>query len=139
MFFDFVFYLAAKFYADNKEKGALGTGVTVVSALQTFNALTVWFAIVLMYFPKEYLLKVVSVGIYFIFFIYNYRRYIYQEKHSITVIHDKWLKKKKAAQKEIKTGVLLYIIISIISVLGVAIYLGSKNNRLPLFFSCSTS
>ncbi len=127
MFFDFLYYLAAKFYASNKEKEALGTGVTVVSALQTFNVLTVWFLILALYYPKEYLLKIVSVGIYFVFLIYNYRRYFYQEKHSATVIQDKWLEKTKAAQKEIKTSVLLYAIISLISFFGVVTYFGLKN------------
>jgi hypothetical protein len=54
---------------------------------------------------------------------------LYKEKHSITVIENKWHEKTKAERKEIKIGVLLYIIVSIISIAGIATYSGSKNTR----------
>ncbi|RAJ06716.1 hypothetical protein LX64_01843 [Chitinophaga skermanii] len=129
MFFDYLFYLVAKFYARNREKETEGTSITVVSLLQTFNLLTIWFIIIAIYYPQEYLLKIVSVGIYFFFLIFNYIRFFYREKHLPSVIHDKWLKESKKSQKEIKLTALFYVVISIVSFLGVVVYMGLKNTH----------
>jgi hypothetical protein len=129
VFFDYAYLLVAKFYARHEGRDSLGTSAIVVSALQAFNVWTILVVVMVTYYPNENLLKIFFIGSYFLIYIRNCRRWYRQEEHSATAIEEKWRKKRRSEQREIKSKVLWYVLLSVISLLSVVLYLGKKNSH----------
>ncbi|ATL47524.1 hypothetical protein COR50_10290 [Chitinophaga caeni] len=128
LFFDFLYYLSYKLYSSYNEKGAESTSVSVVGGLQTLNVTTVIMLITWWSDRKAHFNILLGVALFVVFEVYNYRRFLYQKKHSVDVIENKWINKTEASRNQVKAIVVLYIVISIVSFFGLAIYIGSKNN-----------
>jgi hypothetical protein len=121
-FFDYLYYKACKLYA--KEDGAALSGVVVVAVLQMFNLLAFFFLMDIILKRKLPLNKIMVLLILAILVILNGIRY---NKITYAILDEKW--KNEIESKKIKHQllVLLYVSVSVISGVGLAIYLGSLN------------
>jgi len=128
IFFNFLYYLSCKLYLSFNEKGAESTSVSVVGGLQTLNVMTGIMLILLFNTSKVHINVLLGIGLFVVLEIYNYRRYFYQEKHSVQMIENKWLEKSEASRSQMKTMLFLYVVGSVVSFFGLAIYIGSKNS-----------
>jgi len=128
VFFDFLCYSIDQVYR-NFRKGSDGSpdfsaGI-VVSALQTFNIMTVVMALS-MIVHEQYLSKPFALAVFGVLIIINYIRYIQIEKFSIDSIKKKWDMKSIDYQKDSKFFQGLYVILSVVFVFALAIYLGQN-------------
>jgi hypothetical protein len=130
VFFDFLHYLIFKYYSGFKEKGALSTAAGIVGGFQTINVISVIMLFLLPQKQKVEIEKWVGVVLFFVFQISTYIRYIYKENHSINVIEHKWLDKTASYRKQMRIFLFIYGAISILGFFGLAIYLGSRNQKL---------
>ena len=124
-FFDFLYYKIYKFYS-SKEKGAEVTSAGVVGFLQSINLLTLVMLFYAFFFKDAKIQAFVFIVPVIAFQVTTYIRYIYKEKHSIRIVEKKWLDMPGDYQDRFSIVQAIYIILSAVCFLGLAIYLGSR-------------
>jgi hypothetical protein len=125
VFFDYLFYAVYKFYATFNEKSAESTSAGIVGGLITMNVLTFGMLIEYLTGNNAAINKLTIIGVFLFFQVCTYIRYLYRSNHSIGVIEIKWNKKSKSQRASIETSLFLYVLLSIVSLFGLAIYIGS--------------
>ena len=122
-FFDYVYYKACKTYA--KENGAALSGVVVMAALQMLNILTILFFICVALKTKGLISKLLIIILYVSLLILNGLRY---NKITYSILDEKWGMELKGEKTKHQLVVILYVCVSFILCVGLAIYLGSKKD-----------
>jgi hypothetical protein len=119
-FFDNVFYHISKVYHRTSEKSPEGTGIIVLSIVQIFNIFTITTLYSYYTSHKIELGKPLMILLYTALVVLNYIRYIYKDGHSYLVM---------SQEKEHLNGyfALIYILASIFSIIGLAIFLGGRH------------
>jgi hypothetical protein len=125
LFFDYLHYSIYKFYS-KKEKGAASSAAGIVGGFQAANVLTILMLVSIFVRQKTFINKFLAIGLFMIFQVFTYIRYIYKDNNSVSIIEAKWLSEPESARKRKGTYLWLYGLISVISFLGLAIYLGLK-------------
>jgi Ca2+/Na+ antiporter len=126
-FFDCLYYRIAKFYASYHEKGAESSSSGIVGGFMTLNVMTIVMLYMVVFEPKPYFDKLIVIVLFVIFQIYAYVRYSYKDNHSVDLIEQKWLSKSESYRRQFSILLFLYGAISIVLFIGLAIYLGSRN------------
>ena len=127
IFFDFLYYSIFLFYSNYNEKGAASTSAGIVGGLQALNILTGIMLYQLLFGERTYIDKLFVVGLFIVFQVLTYYRYIYKDIRSIEVMDKKWSAKSMAFRKQMGKLLFVYVAISIIGCFGLAIYLGGRN------------
>ena len=122
-FFDYVYYKACKIYA--KENGAALSGVVVMAALQMLNILTILFFICVALKTKGLISKLLIIILYVSLLILNGLRY---NKITYSILDEKWGIEPKGEKTKHQLIAILYVCVSFILCVGLAIYLGSKKD-----------
>ena len=122
-FYDFLFYFIYNFYA-GKEKGAASSSAGIIGGLQAMNVLTVVMIYSFFISPEEFFNAIIVIVVFLFFQITTYIRYIYKDG-VVEKIKDIWLKKNDAEQTRIRFLSFLYIFLSLVFSIGLAIYIGS--------------
>lgn len=126
-FFDYLYYRIYLFYSGKKSAKSSSAGI--VGGFQAANVLTIIMLVLLGLNHKVNINKILVIVIFIILQITSYIRYILLENNSITTIEEKWLSKTELWRKRMKTCLFIYGAVSIISLFGIAIYIGSENSR----------
>lgn len=124
-FYDILYYSIYKFYAKYKKDSAESTAAGIVGGLQAANVLTVLMIISIYLRNKEVFNKLIIILLFIVFQVVTYVRYIFKENNSVNIIEGKWLSKSQLWQNKKKMYIGIYIFLSIIFLLGVAMYLGT--------------
>ena len=122
-FFDYVFYIVCKRYSNTNSSSAEGTAFCIVSVLQGFNLISCLLIFELIKEDKTLLNKLLIICIMIGLFIINYIKYIYKENNNFEIMKERWGNQIEPNKISLVT---LYIILSVILVLGLSIYIGSK-------------
>ncbi len=125
VFFDYLFYGVYTIYSSYNEKSAESISAGIVGGLLTMNVLTIDMVIRLLSGNKAPLNELYIIGLFLVFQVVTYIRFLYRSNHSIGVIEEKWNKKSKSQRASIETSLFLYVLLSIVSLFGFAIYAGS--------------
>ena len=125
LFFDYLCYLIYKLYS-RKEKGSASSAAGIVGGFQAANILTALMLVAILLKQKSFINKFLVIGLIIIFQAFTYIRYIYRDNNSVGAIEKKWLTESESARKRIGAYLWLYGLTSIISLFGLAIYLGSN-------------
>lgn len=125
VFIDYLFYGVYKIYSSYNEKSAESISAGIVGGLLTMNVLTIDMVIRLLTGNKAPLNELYIIGLFLVFQVVTYIRFLYRSNHSIGVIEEKWNKKSKSQQAPLETSLFLYVLLSIVSLFGFAIYIGS--------------
>jgi flagellar biosynthesis protein FlhB len=124
-FFDYVFYRVCKAYSSTKDSSPEGTAFCVVAGIQGFNIFSCFMIVEVVKQHKSILKSIIVIFIAVILLVFNYVRYIYYENNNYQILREKWGNEKHKSINGIL--VLLYVIISTLSCIGLAIFLGTKN------------
>ena len=122
-FFDYVFYIVCKRYSNTNSSSAEGTAFCIVSALQGFNLISCLLIFELIKEDKTLLNKGLVICTMIVLFILNYIKYIYKENNNFEIMKERWGNQIEPNKIALVT---LYIILSVVLVLGLSIYIGSK-------------
>jgi hypothetical protein len=125
-FFDYLHYSIYKFYAGFGEKGALSSAAGIVGGFQAANVMTLILLFFLTQKEKMKIDKLVVIALFIVFQVYTYIRYVYKESHSISVIEQGWLGKTPGYRKGMSVFLFIYGAVSVIALLSLAVYLGSR-------------
>jgi len=123
-FFDYVFYKACKFYDRGKPENAGIPGLSILVLLQVCNLLSILFLISIVIENRNILSKLLVISICVFLFIANGVRY---NKHPYETLKERWDSEQEDKRTKRQLFVLFYIIISVVSFIGLAIWLGGKN------------
>jgi len=127
--FDLSFYLITRFYAGFKEKSPASTAATIVGGLQTMNIFTgIMLAAVVLEKKRIFQEVFILLGTFFVLEVISYTRYIHKGEKLIARIEETWLQKSDVQKTRWRLSVAIYISASVISFIGLAIYLGSQAN-----------
>lgn len=126
LFFDFLFYRICKFYLKFGEKGAESSSAGIIGGLQALNLLTIDMIVESQLNEKVRINVFLVIGLFLIFQIYSYIRYIYNGKNSVEMIEKKWLNKTESQRERFIVFQYIYIGLSVLCCFGLAIYLGSR-------------
>lgn len=126
IFFDFLFYNIYGFYKGFREKGAESSSATIIGGLLAGNLLTIYFMVLAILADDSKIGNPLIVSLFVIFQALTYIRYIYRKTNSVDVLEKKWLDRSELYRKRSVVFQYVYVITSIISIFGLAIYLGSK-------------
>ena len=127
IFFDFLYYSIYRFYSDYNEKGASSTSAGIVGGIQTMNILTGIFIFQLLFRKEAHMDGLLVVGLFVVFQVSTFYRYIIKDNRSPEVMEKKWSNKSVAFQRQMIAVLFLYVAISVIGCFGLAIYIGSRN------------
>jgi hypothetical protein len=123
-FFDYIYYKVCKAYASVKDSGPEFTAACVVALMQYLNFFSCFELIELIKHDKTILNKfIVIIGMAF-FLVFNYIRYVYSEKNNYDVLKTRFEDELNSYRKGVL--VTIYIIVSTVLAVGLAIYIGSK-------------
>ncbi len=125
-FYDYLFYIIYKFYAKHKDSGAETTSATIVAGLQSANILTLLMVASIYYRNKEMLNNIVAIILFIIFGFFTYIRYVYKEKNNYKAIEVRWKGETEFSRERKELFSFAYLILSVVSLFGVAAYLGSQ-------------
>lgn len=126
IFFDFTYYLLFRLYSNFNEKGAESSSSGIVGGLQAFNVLTI-LQLLSWHFKKNIgVNNAVGIFLFLAFQIFTYIRYFYINKFSITAIENRWLKKSELFRRRFKYAFAFYVVFSIISMVGLALFSSSQ-------------
>lgn len=126
IFFDFLFYNIYRFYSGYKEKGAESSSAGIIGGLQTVNLLILYELILLIQANNGKMKLPFVIALLAFFQVYTYIRYIYKESNSVQILERKWLNKTESYRKQSIFLQYIYVSLTIIAFLGLAIYLGSQ-------------
>ncbi|TXJ27077.1 MAG: hypothetical protein E6Q24_09130 [Chitinophagaceae bacterium] len=126
IFFDFLFYNIYRFYSRHKEKGAESSSAGIIGGLQTVNLLILYELILLIQANNGKMRLPFVIALLAFFQVYTYIRYIYKESNSVQILERKWLNKTESYRKQSILLQYIYVSLTIIAFLGLAIYLGSQ-------------
>lgn len=91
------------------------------------NVMTITMLYMMVFEQKPHFDKFIVIILFLIFQVYTYIRYTYKDNHSVNLIEQKWQSKTDSYKKQVGVLLFLYGAISVIAFLGLAIYLGSRN------------
>jgi hypothetical protein len=123
-FFDYIFYLIYTFY--KKEKGSASSSAGIVGGLQAFNVISFYFLYLILFAPYAGISKMYFILVLLVFQVTTYIRYIYREDNSVEVIKKRWQDLSEPSKTRIRLLLFVYILISVVSFFGLAIYLGES-------------
>jgi Ca2+/Na+ antiporter len=125
-FFDFTYYFISKIYSKAGEKGHQFSATAILSGSLTMNVFTV-LEIFALYFQSHnfFLSKILLIFIYLLFQICFYIRYLRNTNYSLDKIETEWKTKLDKTKIKYRFFCLLYVVLSIIIPIGLAIYIGS--------------
>lgn len=124
-FFDYLFYRIAFAYFNTKDTSPEFAAVCIVSVMQSFAILDFIMLLAIAKHDKTVLNLTIVIAVCVFFLVFNYIRYIYQEKITYAVLKERWENESKKSEKGI--AVLFFVIVSTVIFFGLAIYVGSKN------------
>jgi len=124
-FFDYLYYGIRKFYDEYKESGSGFSAIAVIALTQALNIFTVYFLYCVISETKVNVNKLIYLALYFSFIILNVIRY---SKLDPEITKEKWENKKEKQKVLIRALLVLYVVLSIGLFLGLAIYIGNRNN-----------
>lgn len=125
-FYDYLYYVIYKFYAKYKNSNAETTSATIVAGLQSANVLTFVMIASLYFHNKEIVNKLVAIILFLIFGFFTFIRYVYKEKNNYKAIELRWNEENELSRKRKEAFSFAYLILSLLSFFGVAIYLGNQ-------------
>lgn len=126
-FFDLIFYHSYGFYVKHKDKGAVSTAATIIGGLQAMNVIMLLMVLALISKSKVYFSNTLAIiGLIIFFQITTYIRYVYKETITPEIIKKRWATKTDSQKIQLRSLMVVYILLSSIGFLGLAIYLGSK-------------
>jgi uncharacterized membrane protein len=125
--FDFLYYSLYRFYSDFNEKGASSTAAGIVGGIQAVNILIGIFLYKLLFRKEAHIDGLLGIGLFVVFQIFTYYRYIYKDFRSIEVMEEKWSSKSTTFRRQMSTILFFYVAISVVGCFGLAIYIGSRN------------
>jgi hypothetical protein len=123
-FFDYIFYLIYTFY--KKEKGSASSSAGIVGGLQAFNVISFYFLYLVLFAPYAGISKMYFILVLLVFQVTTYIRYIYREDNSVEDIKKRWQDLSESSKTRIRLWLFIYILISVVSFFGLAIYLGES-------------
>jgi hypothetical protein len=126
-FFDYLYYGFRKFYG-KYESGPGFSALAVVTLTQILNILTVYILYCLITQTKANTgkLQLTSLALYISVLILNIVRY---RKLDPDIIKEKWENKKEKQKIILRTLLFLYVVLSFVVCVGLAIYVGNRNNE----------
>jgi hypothetical protein len=127
IFFDFTYYLLFRVYSAFNEKGAESSASAVVGGLQAFNVLTVLLIISLCFHKNIGVNVLAGILLFLAFQVFNYIRYFYISLFSITEIEIEWGKKSELYRRRFKYACGFYVILSVVSMVGLAVYFSCQS------------
>lgn len=122
--FDYLYYSTCKFYAKTDKDGAGLSGLAVVALMQSFNLLSIDIIIELWFHRNFAIGKPSIIGLGILLLIMNGVRY---NKLNCPVLKEKWDSEAENTAIRKRVWVFLYILISSILCISLAIYVGSKH------------
>jgi formate-dependent nitrite reductase membrane component NrfD len=125
IFFDYLFYGVQKFYGKNKDSGPGLSALIVITLTQILNILTVYVLYCLITQTKVNISKLIAVVIYLSVLILNVKRY---SRLDLEKLKEKWENKNEKQKTTIRAFVVLYVFLSFALGIGLAIYVGNRNN-----------
>jgi len=126
-FFDLIFYHLYKFYAKYKKRGAMSSAAGIIGGFQAMNVMMLLMVLALIYQTKIYFSNTPSmIGLIIFFQITTYIRYVYKETITPEIIKERWVSKTDSQKIQLRSFMVVYILLSSIGFFGLAIYLGSK-------------
>ena len=124
-FFDYVYFIACNYYANQNRSNPGITALITVSFLQMLNILLFIFSFTLLLPHKPSLNKYLLGGVISLtLLILNGIRY---NKKNFEVLKQVWGNEENNKRKKRQTLIVIYIVLSLILCFGIAGYLGSKN------------
>ena len=123
IFFDYLYYSVRKFYTEYKESGPGFSALAVITLTQILNILTVYILYCLITETRVHINKLAFLALYLSVLILNVVRY---SKLDPDIIKEKWENKKENQKIILRTFLLLYVVLSFVVCVGLAIYVGSK-------------
>jgi len=123
-FFDYIFYRICKAYKGTSDKSPDTAASAIISIIQIMNICSILMLIELNIQEKTLLNKADGIVIILFILIFNHIRYLYRDNNSYNTLQLRWLNDRQEFKKGVL--VLMYILLSIIISLGLAIILGSK-------------
>jgi len=124
-FFDYLYYGVRKFYDQNKDSGSGWSALAVMTLTQSLNILTFYLLYCIINETKPNISKLIFVAIYFSILILNIVRY---SKLDPDRIKEKWNNKNEKQKTTIRAFVVLYVFLSFAVCVGLAIYVGNRDN-----------
>lgn len=125
VFFDYLYLKVYKFYSSFNDKSAQSTAAAIVGGLITMNILTLLFFIDFILDNNALTSEWLIIFLFLFFQVITYYRYLYQEKHSVTVIENKLSELPKSKKETIKIIHFIYWVVSLVLFFGSAIFIGS--------------
>jgi hypothetical protein len=123
-FFDYVFYKVSKGYSKTIDSNPYMAGVSVLSAVQSFNLISILFLYSVMKHDKSIVSKLLFATICIVLVVVNYIRYIYKENRNYDIMNKRWSDESKKKLKGFL--IIVYILLSTFLFFGLAIYLGKQ-------------
>jgi glucan phosphoethanolaminetransferase (alkaline phosphatase superfamily) len=123
-FFDYVYYKACNFYKKETPGSQGVSGLTIMAVVQLFHIFTCFFLITIFLKRKIHFNKLFIVGLCILLLVLNGIRY---NKLTYSILKEKWDNEDRNTKQRKQALVLLYIILSIILTISLAIYVGSKD------------
>jgi hypothetical protein len=123
-FFDSVYYKCCALYA--KEGTDVGvSGLALLAMMQLFNIMTIDFIISIQLKKDSLLGKVSIIIVYIVLLVLDGLRY---NKLPNTMLKERWDGESESKKAKTQLLVLLYVTVSTISCVGLAIYIGSNRS-----------
>jgi hypothetical protein len=122
--FDYLYYRICRAYSHSRSTSPEATSACIVALIQTFNIVSILMLIGIMRHDKKIISKTFAVGIFLMFLVFNYIRYVYKTTNDFKVMSERYNNEINRTTKG--TYVLLYIIVNFGLFLGLAIYGGSQ-------------
>ena len=126
-FFDYLFYKVCEFYRkrEKDDSGFRFEALAIVMGMQGFNLLSLLFFIELLshkkiIIPKVYLIIFAAVLLIMNGIMHNSNKYNY------AILKEKRKNEEEKLKKKKENRIIVYIILSTVLFLGLAIYLGTK-------------
>ena len=123
-FFDYIFYRVCKAYSRTKDSSPEGAAISIVSVMQCLNIFSIFMLIEILRKDKIFISTFFVVIFVTAFMVLNYIRYIYKNTNNYNIMVEIWKNETKKFQKGIL--VVIYIVVSFLLTLGLAIYSGNK-------------
>lgn len=123
-FFDYIFYRVCKAYSRTKDSSPEATASCIVAIMQSLNILSILMLIAILINDNSFISKTLIVFFTVASMIFYYIRYIYHGENNYKELEKKWMNETKKFKKGI--FVVIYIVLSFLLTLGLAIYSGNK-------------
>ena len=126
VFFDYIWYRVYSYYNSKNDTTAILSASFTLSLGQTSNILSILFPINYFYNDILILNKTMLLCIGFAILFLSFFRF---RKKKIAILNDKWENESSVQKRNRGFLVMLYLILSLAVMIGIAGYLGSLRNR----------